>query len=257
MKKVKIAAIIPARMASTRYPGKPLIEIHGLPMIEHVRRRVLLCEEFSDVVVATCDTEIQEAIEVFGGRVLMTAKEHIMASDRVAEAVLNLDCTHVINVQGDEILVKPNDLNNMVDSIRLNPDGQYWNAIAKIEKPEELADTTIVKCVISTSGRILYCARDFSHLNLNSTFEPVRKILGILGYCWESLLAFSQLSRTSLEASQSIDQSRIIEHEISLLAVPFKKGYPGINDSREEQMVRQIIQKDSGQRSILKKILSF
>ena len=187
----------------------------------------------------------------------MTAKEHIMASDRVAEAVLNLDCTHVINVQGDEILVKPNDLNNMVDSIRLNPDGQYWNAIAKIEKPEELADTTIVKCVISTSGRILYCARDFSHLNLNSTFEPVRKILGILGYCRESLLAFSQLSRTSLEASQSIDQSRIIEHEISLLAVPFKKGYPGINDSREEQMVRQIIRTDSGQRSILKKILSF
>ena len=257
MKKVKIAAIIPARIASTRYPGKPLIEIHGLPMIEHVRRRVLLCEGFSDVVVATCDTEIQEAIEFFGGRVLMTAKNHIMASDRVAEAALNLDCTHVINVQGDEILLMPSDLSNMVKSIISDPDGQYWNAIAQIEKPEELSDTTIVKCVISTSGRILYCARDFSHLNLKSTFEPVRKILGILGYCRESLFAFSQLSRTSLESSQSIDQSRIIEHEISLLAVPFKKGYPGINDSREEQMVRQIFRTDSRQRSILKKILSF
>ena len=257
MKKVKIAAIIPARMASTRYPGKPLIEIHGLPMIEHVRRRVLLCERFSDVVVATCDTEIQEAIEVFGGRVLMTAKEHIMASDRVAEAALNLDCTHVINVQGDEILVVPDDLNNMLESIRAHPDGQYWNAIAPIENSEELADRAIVKCVISTAGKILYCARDFAHLNLNNTFEPVRKILGILGYSIESLLAFSKLVRTHLETSQSIDQSRIIEHEIPLQAVTFEKGYPGINDLREAQMVRGILKTDPEQRSIMEKILSF
>ena len=256
MKKVKIAAIIPARIASTRYPGKPLIEIHGLPMIEHVRRRVLLCEGFSDVVVATCDTEIQETVENFKGRVVMTSKNHIMASDRVAEVALNLDCTHVINVQGDEILVMPDDLSNMVESIHANPDGQYWNAIARIEKPTELSDTAIVKCVISTTGRILYCARDFSHLNLNTTFEPVRKILGVLGYTRESLFAFSRLNRTPLETTQSIDQSRIIEHEIPLLAVPFEKGYPGINDSREEQMVRKIFQTDPMQRSILKEISS-
>ena len=179
-----------------------------------------------------------------------------MASDRVAEAALNLDCTHVINVQGDEILVMPDDLSNMVESIHANPNGQYWNAIARIEKPVELTDTAIVKCVISTTGKILYCARDFSHLNLNTTFEPVRKILGILGYTWESLLNFSKLSRTPLETTQSIDQSRIIEHEIPLLAVPFEKGYPGINDSREEQMVRKILQTDPMQRSILKGISS-
>ena len=179
-----------------------------------------------------------------------------MASDRVAEVALNLDCTHLINVQGDEILVMPNDLNSMIDSIRSNPDGQYWNAIARIEKPAELTDTAIVKCVISTTGRILYCARDFSHLNLNTTFEPVRKILGVLGYTRESLFAFSRLNRTPLETTQSIDQFRIIEHEIPLLAVPFEKGYPGINDSREEQMVRKIFQTDPMQRSILKEISS-
>jgi len=254
MTDIKIAAVIPARMASTRHPGKPLIEIQGLPMIEHVRRRALLCGGFSEVVVATCDSEILEAVETFGGRVIMTSKEHIMASDRVAEAALNLDCTHVINVQGDEILVMPDDLSNMVECIHVNPDGQYWNAIARIEKPAELTDTAIVKCVISTTGRILYCARDFRHLNLNTTFEPVRKILGVLGYTRESLFAFSRLNRTPLETTQSIDQSRIIEHEIPLLAVPFEKGYPGINDSREEQMVRKIFQTDPMQRSILKGI---
>jgi 3-deoxy-manno-octulosonate cytidylyltransferase (CMP-KDO synthetase) len=257
MTDIKIAAVIPARMASTRYPGKPLIEIQGLPMIEHVRRRALLCGGFSEVVVATCDTEILEAVETFGGRVIMTSKEHIMASDRVAEAALNLDCTHVINVQGDEILVMPDDLSKMLESIHAHPDGQYWNAIARIEKPEELADTAIVKCIVSNSGKILYCARDFTHLNLNNTFEPVRKILGILGYTRESLLAFSKLRRTPLESTQSIDQSRIIEHEIPLLAVPFEKGYPGINDSREEKMVRNFFQTDPIQKSVLKEISSF
>ena len=257
MTDIKIAAVIPARMASTRHPGKPLIEIQGLPMIEHVRRRALLCGGFSEVVVATCDTEILEAVETFGGRVIMTSKEHIMASDRVAEAALNLDCTHVINVQGDEILVMPDDLSNMVESIHANPDCQYWNAIARIEKLAELTDTAIVKCVISIAGRILYCARDFGHLNLNTTFEPVRKIIGVLGYTRESLLAFSKLSRTPLESTQSIDQSRIIEHEIHLMAVPFEKGYLGINDSREEILVKGILQSDPQQSSVLKKILSF
>jgi 3-deoxy-manno-octulosonate cytidylyltransferase (CMP-KDO synthetase) len=175
----------------------------------------------------------------------------------VAEAVEYLDCTHVINVQGDEILVMPDDLRSMVDAVRSNPEGQYWNAIAPIEKPEELADTAIVKCIISNDGKILYCARDFTHLKLSSIFEPVRKILGILGYSRESLLAFSKLNRTSLETSQSIDQSRIIEHDIPLLGVPFEKGYPGINDYREEQMVRQILQTDLQQRSVLDKYLFF
>ena len=257
MTSIKIAAIIPARMASTRHPGKPLIEIQDLPMIEHVRRRALLCGGFSEVVVATCDTEIVEVVETFGGKIIMTSKEHIMASDRVAEAARNLDCTHVINVQGDEILVRPDDLSNMIESIHVNPDGLYWNAIARIENQVELTDTAIVKCVISTTGRILYCARDFSHLNLKTTFDPVRKILGVLGYTRESLFAFSRLNRTPLETTQSIDQSRIIEHEIPLLAVNFEKGYPGINDLREEQMVREILNTDPEQRSILENIISF
>ncbi len=103
MNKVEIVAIIPTRMDSSRYPGKPLIEIEGLPMIEHVRRRALLCSGFSHVVVATCDPVIRKTVEKFGGTVIMTSNKHIMASDRVAEATEHLDCTHVVNVQGDEI----------------------------------------------------------------------------------------------------------------------------------------------------------
>ncbi|MDP3768387.1 MAG: NTP transferase domain-containing protein, partial [Dehalococcoidia bacterium] len=110
MATTKIAAIIPARMASSRFPGKPLLDVRGLPMVEHVRRRAELCGRFSDVVVATCDWEIAAAVERFGGRCVMTSASHPGATDRVAEAAAALDCTHVVNVQGDELLILPEDL---------------------------------------------------------------------------------------------------------------------------------------------------
>ena len=256
MKKIRVVAVIPARMDSSRYPGKPLLNIEGLPMIEHVRRRVLLCDKFTDVVVATCDTVIKDVVEMYGGTVLMTNNTHIMASDRVAEAVEKLECTHVINVQGDEILVLPDDLSRMIDAFNQNPNVEYLNATAPIENIAEIEDTAIVKCVQSITGKILYCARDFSYLNLSPPFKPVHKILGVLGYSKESVLNFSNLKRTDIEKTQSIDQSRVIESDLKLLSVPFKRGYPGINDKREEKMVRKILQSDAEQSSVLNQILT-
>lgn len=260
MNEVKIAAIIPARMASSRYPGKPLIEIEGLPMIEHVRRRTLLCKEFSDVVVATCDQEIYDTVKKYDGNVMMTSHDHIMASDRVAEAAEHLDCTHVINVQGDEILVLPEDLAVMVDvimvdAINSSPEKLYWNATASIETEEELGDTSIVKCVLTAHGKIMYCARDFSSLEPTNGFDPVHKILGILGYTRESLNCYKNLPRTPLEVSQSIDQSRIIENDLELFSVPFSGGYPGINEPREVEMVNTILKTDSRQKQVLHQIV--
>ena len=256
MSAIRVAAVIPARMGSSRYPGKPLLNIQGLPMIEHVRRRALLCGKFTDVVVATCDNEIKDAVQNYGGTVMMTSNNHIMASDRVAEAVEKLNCSHVINVQGDEILVLPSDLGRMIDAFKQDLKLEYLNATAPIENSFEMSDTSIVKCILSTSGRIIYCDRDFSHLNLSHPFKPVHKVLGILGYSKKSVLNFSSLNRTDIERTQSIDQSRVIENDLKLLSVPFKNGYPGINDKREEKQVRKILEVDENQRSILKKILT-
>ena len=132
MSKVNVAAIIPARMDSSRYPGKPLIEIEGLPMIEHVRRRALMCTEFSEVLVATCDKEIKDTVEFYGGSVLMTKDTHIVATERIVEAIQRVDCTHVVNVQGDEILILPSDLKLMVKAIENESDGDVWNAVGKV-----------------------------------------------------------------------------------------------------------------------------
>src|SRR5688572_2197960 len=126
---IRAAAIIPARMGSTRFPGKPLLDFRGVPMVEHVRRRAVLAGVFSDVVVATCDEPIAEAVKKYGGRVIMTADTHVAATDRVAEAMQHIDCTHVVNLQGDEILVLPEDLSRLVKTIESRSGVSAFNAI--------------------------------------------------------------------------------------------------------------------------------
>jgi len=252
---LRIAAVIPARMAASRYPGKPLLTIAGLPMIEHVRRRALLSKQFVDVVVATCDEEIASVVRGHGGRVILTSDAHRMATDRVAEATQKLDCTHVVNIQGDEILVSPQDLEKMIEKIKINSSGAFWNGVGEISNPAELGDVDIVKCIISLSGRIMYCARDLSVLGTEKEFSAVRKVLGILGYTKAGLIQYGSMSRTPIEISQSIDQSRILEHDEQLNGVEFSNGYPGINTPREEVLVRHILKQDKSQIAILRDVM--
>jgi 3-deoxy-manno-octulosonate cytidylyltransferase (CMP-KDO synthetase) len=244
-------------MASSRLPGKPLLLFHGLPMIEHVRRRVVMSGSFAEVVVATCDDEIARPIEQFGGRVIMTSTRHQSASDRVAEAVDHLDATHVVNVQGDEILVLPEDLARMAQAISASPEVSAWNAVAPIERLEELSDRSIVKCVVSKSNRVLFCSRDFSLLSLKDcNFAPVKNVLGILGYERSFLKRFKEIDRTPLELLESIDQSRIVESDEILQGVNFSRGYPGINESREMAIVERYLEHDPLQRMVLDRILA-
>lgn len=253
---LRVAAVIPARMASSRLPGKPLLEILGLPMIEHVRRRALLCRHFSEVVVATCDQVIADVIAGYGGRVVLTAPNHPAATDRVAEAMQHLECTHIVNVQGDEILILPQDLEVFVQSIEARPDIPAWNALAPIEQVTELQDPAVVKCVISTSGRLLFCARDFSTLPSPAVTagQVVRKVLGILGYRRDFLARYGSLARTPLERAAAIDQMRIIEHDVTLQGVALRHGYPGINELREVPVVKQYLTTDPMQQAVLEQI---
>lgn len=254
---VRVAAIIPARMASSRLPGKPLLDIHGIPMVEHVRRRAMLCGRFSEVVVASCDDSIAQVIRRYGGRCLMTSPEHPGATDRVAEAARQLNCTHVVNVQGDEVLVLVRDLERLVNAIEAEPEVPAWNAVTRLQRAEELSDRAIVKCAMSQSGRILYCARDFSAIAnaLPPDFEPIYRIVGVLAYTRAFLDTYVTLPRTPLERAEGIDQSRILEHDVMLRGVWFTKGYPGINEPREIQMVRQYLQDDPAQQAILQEVL--
>ncbi len=207
--------------------------------------------------MATCDREIADVVEQCGGNVVMTSSVHAAASDRVAEAMERLDCTHVVNVQGDEILVLPEDLERLVDAVAAEPEIAAWNAVANIEDREELGDPSIVKCVVSLSNRILFCSRTFSSLPVsNGRFDPVRKVLGILAFSRSFLQQYGTMRRTPLEIAESIDQSRIVEHDVVLRAVEYSKGYLGINEPREVGVVERCFVEDVRQREVLAHILS-
>ncbi len=253
---MKIVAIIPSHLASVRFPGKILYPFFGMPMIEHVRRRALLCKELDDVYVATCDKEIADIVTGYGGKVIMTSDEHRTGTDRVAEAVFSIDCTHVIVLQGDEPLLLPEDLSAFILGIKTAPQASAWNATGPIEKAEDFDIKSIVKCVVSPSGRILL---GFRRTPCFSTFETqkifVRKILGLIAFQKDFILQIAKTPPTPYEQAESIEQSRILETGNYLQSIPVDRSYPSVNEPHEADLVKEFLENDARQAEILKKII--
>lgn len=253
---MKIIAIIPAHLASVRFPRKILFPFHGLPMVEHVRRRALLSGAVSDVYVATCDEEIAEAVRGFGGKVIMTANTHTNGTGRVAEAVKGIDCTHVILLQGDEPLLLPRHMDIFAKTIASEPGGDAWNATGPIEHEEELDRHSFVKCAVSASGRILYCFRRtpcYSAFDVQQSF--VRKILGIIAYRKDFLLHLTALSASPIEQAEFIEQMRIIENGYSLRSVHVSPSLPSVNEPDEAEIVLDYIRHNAEQRALLEQVV--
>ena len=251
-----VIAVIPAHMASVRFPGKILFDIHGLPMIEHVRRRALLADSIEDVIVATCDSKIAEAIEGFGGKVIMTSNQHKNGSTRVAEAVANLDCSHVIVLQGDEPLLIPGHINALVDSIARYPNADAWNATGLLEYEEELDRHSFVKCAVSADNRILHCFRrgpGYSAFELQQKF--IRKILGIFAFRKEFLLKLVKLPPSPIETAEFIEQMRILENGFQMQSVPVEPSLPSVNEPSEAGIILDYLSEHPEQKALLAKIL--
>ena len=253
---IKLVAVIPAHLQSIRFPRKILFPFHGLPMIEHVRRRALLSGVAEEVYVATCDEEIAAAVRGFGGKVIMTANTHTNGTSRVAEAVANIDCTHVMLLQGDEPLLLPRHLKLFRQAIDADADGDAWNATGPIEYEEELDRHSFVKCAVAAQGRILYCFRrtpSYSSFEKQQAF--VRKILGIIAYRKDFLLRLTRLPVGTVEQAEFIEQMRILEHGFTLQSVPMAPSLPSVNEPSESAIVLDYIENNPEQRSLLDRIL--
>jgi len=200
---VKAVAIIPARMGSSRFPGKPLAPILGRSMIEHIYRRVERCGEVDEVYVATCDREIADAVEAFGGRAIMTADTHERASDRVADAAQYVDADVIVMVQGDEPMTTPEMVSAALMPFK-DGDVSCVNLIARIDDEAELRDKNAVKVTKDATGRALLFTR-----------EPIPgawKQLGIISFTRDALAEFAALEPAALEIAESIDMLRFLEH---------------------------------------------
>ena len=253
---MKIVGVIPAHMASVRFSKKILFDIHGLPMIEHVRRRALLSDKLDDVLVATCDVEIADTVKSYEGKVIMTSNTHKNGTSRVAEAMQDYDCTHILLLQGDEPLLLPRHIDSMVKAMKSNPDIESWNATGDINSKDELDRHSFVKCSVLKDSKILNCFRKtpyISELKIQKTF--VRKILGIIGYKKEFLFKITQLSESAIELAEFMEQMRIIENGYNLYSVPVEPSLASINTPNEVDTVLNYLENNIEQQALLQKIL--
>jgi 3-deoxy-manno-octulosonate cytidylyltransferase (CMP-KDO synthetase) len=255
--KIKIVAVIPAHLNSIRFPNKILYPFHNLPMVEHVRRRALLCNGISKVLVATCDEEIADEVRKYGAKVVMTSDQHLTGTTRVAEAVEQIDCTHVLILQGDEPLLLPQHLDLIASHLVAEPDIDAWNVTGPINKPQELDRCSFVKCAVTEQGRILYCfRRSPSHNDTDQQRSYIRKILGIIAFRKSILLEIANLDPSRIEKTEFIEQMRLIELGYSFRSVPVDQSTPSVNEPNDVIAILETLKKDPQQAALLEKILN-
>ena len=223
MKVDAAVAIIPARFNSTRFPGKAIVEIEGKPLIQHVYKRVERASLVSRVVVATDDRRIADAVERFGGTAIMTRDDHPSGTDRLAEAAQGLPGdTLVVNVQGDEPMIEPADIDQAVKAARLGG-AEIVTLMTKIDNAET-NDPNRVKVVTDRNGMALY----FSRARIPSGGTCFLHV-GLYVYRADFLRKFTKLEQTPLEIAERLEQLRALEHGYRIRVVEIQNESWGID----------------------------
>ncbi len=215
---MNIVALIPARMGSSRFPGKPMATLLGKPMIGHVYERVAKNPLLTVTAVATCDREIADYIRSIGGRAIMTGSHHERASDRCAEALEVLEREDgvtfdiVVMVQGDEPMTHPDMISEAVNPMLADPKLQIVNLLGKIESVVEFEDRNCIKVVCDLKGNALYFSREPIPTRAKVSVVPMGKQVCIIPFRRDFLLEYTRMAPTPLEVAESIDMLRILEH---------------------------------------------
>lgn len=240
---MKVVAIIPARMASTRFPGKPLAKINGHPMIEHVYRRVLCSKQIDELYVATCDAEIADEIKRCGGKVIMTSPSHVRGTDRVAEAAQKIKADIVINVQGDEPMVDPARLDEAIAFMKKRKDIRCLNLVAPIKDWSFFVSKDVVKVTLDKDNRILYFSRQPIPNCEQQNFRNAFKQIGIYLVYRELLLKFSRWAETPLEKTEKVDMLRFLENGSRIYAY-ISKDMVGVDTPQDLSLVERMLLED-------------
>ena len=248
---MKILAIIPARMGSSRFPGKPLKQLAGMPMVGHVYTRVSKSDILEKTVVATCDDEIADYVSrQLGGEAVMTSSVHERASDRCAEALIKLEESDgvkydvVVMVQGDEPMTHPDMIAEAVNPFISDPSIEVTNLLGKITSEQEFNDRNCIKVVCDLNGRALYFSREPIPSQLKKFNTLGFKQVCVIAFRRDFLLRYINLEPTPLEIAESIDMLRVLEHGSKVVMVPtLHKSYavdtPGDLERVEKEMKRK------------------
>ena len=245
---MKTLALIPARMGSTRFPGKPLAKIFGRPMIEHVYERVSASTSVDLVAVATCDAEIFDFIQSIGGTAVMTSNRHERASDRCAEALLVLEAQMnttfeiVVMVQGDEPMTDPAMIDEAVKPMQADNSIGVVNLIAKISSESEFRDPNTIKVVCDCENNALAFSRQPIPTLIGGINELMQKQVCIIPFRRDRLLEFADLAPTPLEIAESVDMMRFLEHGRKVKMIPTSYNTHAVDAPSDISVVEELMQ---------------
>ena len=222
-----IVGIIPARMGSSRFPNKPMAKIMGMSMIGHVYHRSMLAKYLDDIWVATCDEEIFDYIKSIGGNAVMTADSHERASERVAEALVeiekerNVTVDYALMIQGDEPMLDPEMLEQLAAACLQSPEIDVVNLMSRITSSEEFVSANVVKVVVDSEGYALYFSREPipSMKKYHKEDVPMWKQLGLILFRREALMNYVRMEPTALEIIESVDMNRYLENNVRIKMV--------------------------------------
>jgi len=243
---MKIVAIIPARMGSSRFPGKPLVSILGKPMIEHVYRRVAMCDQLDATIIATCDEEIRKAAEGFGATVIMTSDRHERASDRVAEAARLLDADLIVMVQGDEPMIFPDMIDAAIAPFKSENNISCVNLSRRLESLDDYRNPNTIKVVSDLNDNAMYMTRapvpSLAKSGIADTF--VCKQVCVIVFTRNELETYTGLAPTPLETYESIDMLRLMEHGHPVRMVPTERDTLAVDCPEDVLRVEEQLRRD-------------
>jgi 3-deoxy-manno-octulosonate cytidylyltransferase (CMP-KDO synthetase) len=238
---MKTVGIIPARWASTRFPGKPLFPIAGKPLLQHVWERCRSARSLDAVVIATDDMRIATAAFEWGAQIALTARHHQSGTDRIAEVArldTKVDC--VINIQGDEPLIDPRLIDRLVAKLRSDREIGIVTAAHPFAMAADISSPHQVKVVVDLKGRALYFSRSpIPYLRAQGRSFKTLRHQGIYGFRRDTLLQFVRWKPSPLERAESLEQLRALENGVTVHVLVTKQGSPGVDTPKEAAALEQ------------------
>ena len=235
-----IACIIPARYGSTRLPGKPLAMIGDKPMIQHVYEQVSKAMEIEQVIVATDDQRVYDAVVAFGGQAMMTRPDHLTGTDRLAEvAATHTEIDVIINVQGDEPLIDANVIDALAREFKEDSSLQMGTVGCPLLE-EEYNEPSAVKVIVNRLGNAMYFSRSLIPYPRNAFVQPPLKHVGMYGYQRQFLLDYAKMEPTPAELTESLEQLRALENGYTIRVITTDQRFVGVDTPEDLDRVNEI-----------------
>lgn len=238
---MKAIGMIPARLESRRLPDKALVDILGMPMIVHTCKRAAMAKQLAEVYLATDSNKIQEVAEKHGIKAIMTSPSHTCGSDRIAEAIQNIFCDIVVNIQGDEPLVYPDHIDAIVQSLEENSEIKCALGVTDYYKKNSPSD---IKAVMDLQGNVLYCSRSDLPSAVYTPVEKLAKLSFLVAFRKSFLLQYATWPPTPLEQIEYNEYLRILEHGEKIRAVKIDGAKISVDTVEDLEVVRRLMVED-------------